>query len=226
MREAEHALALDGDAAALALRADLGCRSGLATRAAALAAGGLGLDRDLGLDSAQRVLEGEVDLGLEVGATAGPLARLTAAEDVAEASEEVRDVAEVEVEVPAAAAAAGKSGAPVGRAEGVVLLALLGVREHVVGALDLLEALLGLLVARVRVRVVLARELAVGLLDLVLRRALRDAERVVERFRSRRHSAPSARRPPPSQAAARGRRGGSPSGAPRSRRPPRPRTAG
>ena len=52
----------------------------------------------------------------------------------------------------------------------VVLLALVGVRQDVVGLGDLLEALLGLRVARVAVRVVLARELAVGLLDLLLRR--------------------------------------------------------
>ena len=44
-------------------------------------------------------------------------------------------------------------------AAGVVLLALVGIRQHRVRLLDLLEALLGLLVARVRVRVPLAREL-------------------------------------------------------------------
>ncbi len=55
--------------------------------------------------------------------------------------------------------------------------ALLGVGEHVVGALHLLEPLL---VPGVRVRVHLADELAVRLLDLVLRRVLRDAQRFVE----------------------------------------------
>ena len=61
----------------------------------------------------------------------------------------------------------------------VVLLALLGVGQDRVRLLHLLEALLGLLVARVLVRVVLARELAVGLLDLVGRGLLVDAERPV-----------------------------------------------
>ena len=75
--------------------------------------------------------------------------------------------------------------AAVRRAEAVVRLPLLGVGEDVVRRLHLLEALLGGLVALVRVRVVLARELPVRLLDLVGRGALLDAERVVERLRHR-----------------------------------------
>ena len=66
------------------------------------------------------------------------------------------------------------------RADLVVLLALLRIREDVVGALDLLEALLGRLVARVLVRVVLPRELPVGLLDLVRRGVLLDAQHLIE----------------------------------------------
>ena len=62
----------------------------------------------------------------------------------------------------------------------VVLLALVGVAEDVVGGLDLLEALLGLGVVRVAVGVVLADELAVRLLDLVGRRLLVDAQDLVE----------------------------------------------
>ena len=50
----------------------------------------------------------------------------------------------------------------------VVALALLGVAEDAVGLRRLLEALLGLLVARVAVGVVLERQLAVGGLDLLL----------------------------------------------------------
>ena len=68
--------------------------------------------------------------------------------------------------------------APVG-AQFVVLAALVRVAEHLVGLVDLLEARLGGLVARVDVRVDLARELAVRLLDLLLGRGLRDAERGV-----------------------------------------------
>ena len=61
----------------------------------------------------------------------------------------------------------------------VVGLALVGIREHVVGLGDLLEALLGLLVARIAVRVVLARQLAVGLLDLLVGGVLADPEGLV-----------------------------------------------
>ena len=54
-----------------------------------------------------------------------------------------------------------------------------GSDEHVVGLGDLLEALLGLLVARIAVRVVLARELAVGLLDLLVGGVLAEPEGLV-----------------------------------------------
>ena len=65
------------------------------------------------------------------------------------------------------------------RAVAVVRLALLVVREDVVGGLDVLEPLLGGRVVRVPVGMELARELAVRLLDLVVGRRLRDAEDVV-----------------------------------------------
>ena len=70
----------------------------------------------------------------------------------------------------------------------VVVLALVGVAEDVVRLRDLLEALLGLRVARVLVGVVLARELAVRLLDLVRRRLAVDAEHLVVVLR--RHPCP------------------------------------
>ena len=95
--------------------------------------------------------------------------------------------AEVELLEPHAAhvGTAGEA-APVGAAERVVRLALLGVGEHVVRALHLLEALLGGVVAGVSVGVVLAGELPVRLLDVVVGRVLRDAEDFV---RVPRHSA-------------------------------------
>ncbi len=61
----------------------------------------------------------------------------------------------------------------------VVLLALLRIRQHVVGLGHLFEACLGLGVARVLVRVQVTRELAVGLLDARRVRVLGDAERGV-----------------------------------------------
>src|SRR5262249_27432074 len=61
-------------------------------------------------------------------------------------------------------------------AELVVELALGGVAQHVVGDRDVFETLLGGLVTRVHVRMVLARELAVGLSNLLVARPFRDAE--------------------------------------------------
>src|SRR5205823_8982784 len=64
------------------------------------------------------------------------------------------------------------------RAERVVGRALFLVAQRLVGFRDLLELLLGVRLLG-DVRVVLARELAVGLLDLVVRGPARDAERLV-----------------------------------------------
>ena len=58
--------------------------------------------------------------------------------------------------------------------------ALLRIAQDVVRLRDLLELLLGLLGAPVAVGVPLHGELAVGLLDVVVARIARDAERAVE----------------------------------------------
>jgi hypothetical protein len=99
----------------------------------------------------------------------------------------------------------------------VVLLALLRVAEHVVGLGDLLEARLGLLVVRVAVGVVLARELAVGLLDLLGGRLFVDPERLVVVGRVAIAAPPSTRRRARAPGAARSRPAGSRAGRPRRR---------
>src|SRR5262249_37592693 len=106
------------------------------------------------------------------------------AEDVTQPSPAGRaeEVAEVERRVTARAATR-EPDAPAGpeqRASFVVLTPSRLVGEHVVRLRDLLEALLGAGVALVRVRVVGARQLPVGLLDLLRRGVLRDAEDLVE----------------------------------------------
>src|SRR5690606_33153011 len=138
---------------------------------------------DGGRDAAGGVLERQVQLGLEVappvgaGAPAGPRARAGAAEQATEDVAEVAQVLEPEAAGPCAGAPAGETCAHGPEAADlVVLLALLGVADHVVGGRDLLEALLGGLVARVGVGVVLARELPVGVLDLLLGGGLADPE--------------------------------------------------
>src|SRR3954452_22544675 len=162
-------------------------------------------EREAPPPAARGLLERELELGLPVAAAhreaveaaaAAPAAPSAAAE---QALEEVVDVAlaeldadVVEVAAPAAALApaaarpaAGASpgalgllrGAPV-RAEAVVLGALLGVAEDLVGLGDLLEAVLGARLL-VDIRVVLAGEPPVGTADLVLARSAGDAERLV-----------------------------------------------
>src|SRR5207253_1835344 len=104
-------------------------------------------------------------------------ASAAAAEQIPEQVAEIAEVAEVDVEPAGSARTADAS---VRRSEAVVLLPLLGIGEDVVRRLDLLELLLGSRVAGVLVRVVLARELAVRLADLVLRGALLHAQGVVQ----------------------------------------------
>ena len=78
------------------------------------------------------------------------------------------------------AARRGESRTRAHGADGVVLLALLGVGEHRVRLADLLELRLRGGVTGIRVGVVLARELAVDLLQLRVAHVLGDAEHLVE----------------------------------------------
>src|SRR5436190_1824387 len=109
--EGEQALALGDDAAAVTLGAQRRRGPGLRARAAAFAARGLELDRDLRLDPVQRVLEREPDLDLDVAAPLAALLLLRATpaahvrEEAAEDVAEIAQVADVEAlaEVEAAA---------------------------------------------------------------------------------------------------------------------------
>src|SRR5262249_9593992 len=139
LREREQALALGDHAAAPALRAERRGRPRLRARAAALAAGGLELDRDLGLDALPRVVARQPHLDLAVAAALAGLTLLLATPAAAEeAAEDVAQVAEVgDVEALEVEAARARPAAVLG-AEAVVLLPLLRVGEHVVGRLHLL----------------------------------------------------------------------------------------
>ena len=134
-------------------------------------------DRDLG--PGHRVVEGDPHVGLEVAAAHRVIARPTTAA-VEDRREDVADVAGEATALTAERPGSALLAAAEQATTAVVGLALLGVREHVVGLLDFLEALLGFGVTGVAVRVVLAHQFAVRLLDLVGRRLLRDAECFVE----------------------------------------------
>src|SRR5690606_33564121 len=123
-----------------------------------------------GRRAAGGVVEGHGQGGLDVGPAPGSGARrLRAAATLATAAEQVADqVRQVRAleagptgSEPARTAEAGADGAHA--ADLVVLLALVGVADHLVGGRDLLEALLGDGVVGVGVGVQLTGELTVGL---------------------------------------------------------------
>src|SRR5919106_38232 len=181
LADGEQPLALPVDPAPAAARARRRRRARVGPRAAADLARGLLRDGDRHLGALDGLLERELHLGLEIPATSGLGGGLatTAVEDARE------DVAEIGREATCARAAGGSTAERAAAAEpgehtpGVVLLALLRVGQRVVGLLHLLEALLGPRVVLVAVRVVLAGELPIRLLDLVLRGLLRDSEGLV-----------------------------------------------
>src|SRR5699024_6418384 len=114
-----------------------------------------------------------LDVGLAAATGRGAWAGLAAAEHRGE------DV--LEAGAAGTALAGGEPGtAGAHGADGVVLLALLGIVEDRVGLADLLEHLLGLGVIGMTVGVVLAGLAAIGLLDLLRVGVLGDAEDRVE----------------------------------------------
>src|ERR1035438_4250036 len=141
-----------------------------------------------------RVAEAQRGLGLDVGTTPRPVSRGGAAaaaaehpaEQVAETTPCIAGAAEDVAQVEAAEAALSRplsrghpEAAAEHRARLVVLLAPLLVGEHRVRLGDLLEALLSRGVALVRVRMVLAGQLAVRRLDLGRLRGLGDPQGLV-----------------------------------------------
>src|SRR5574344_2192783 len=108
-------------------------------------------------------------------AEARPAAAAVSAENVSEHGE---DVLHVHAAGPAEASGAGSALERL-MAELVVTLALVGVMENVIRLGRFLELLLGDLVAGIAVGMVLHRELAIGGLDLVRRRRLRNTQDVV-----------------------------------------------
>src|SRR5262249_27769789 len=175
----EAAEAAPDDAAACGAEVRRGPRLGAA---AVAGRAGLGhVDRDLDLRALHRLLERDAHRRLDVLAPAGAGLALGAAAPAAEhAAEDVPEVELAEVERLAAVPRARAAARPGHRLAGVVAPALLRAGQPVVRVGALLEALLGLRVVGVAVGVVLARELAVGLLDLLVARALRDPEDLVQ----------------------------------------------
>ena len=163
-------------------------RRGALGATVALAGGALlaALHVELLLAAEGRFGKGDGHAGADALAPLGcvGVAPLGAAKAAAEeAAEKVAQIAEVEarraVAPTGAACACTVAGVNAREAKLVVPGLLVGVGQHLVGLVDLLELLLGLLVAGVHVRVVLAGQLFICFFDLVLRRALADAENLV-----------------------------------------------
>src|SRR5262249_27056436 len=129
-------------------------------------------DLHLGLEARRGLLQRELQLVLEILAAR----RARAARATAAAQEVLEDVLEQRAEAGVEAAAGRR---PRRGPEAVVVRTLVGIREDGVRLVDLLEFLLGVLVALVLVRVVLHGQGAERLLDLGLARLLRDAEDLV-----------------------------------------------
>mmetsp|Transcript_8074 Transcript_8074/g.15670 ORF Transcript_8074/g.15670 Transcript_8074/m.15670 type:complete len:339 (-) Transcript_8074:288-1304(-) len=181
--DAEEALAHVHRAGAAAGAAGLGAGAGLGTGAAAGLAAFPARDADLRFLAAGSFLERDFHRVAEVAATVDLLAGRTAPRTGSPAEDVSKDVAEgLREAAKAFRTGATPPGAHVGVDAGMAVLvigrALLRVGQHLVGLLGLLELLLGLLrpVALVAVGVVLHRQLAVSLLDVVFRRVLGDAE--------------------------------------------------
>ena len=173
-------------AGALAVRADLRRRAGGAAGALAVRTLLDAADVDLLLAAERRLFKGDIQAHAQVFAPARAAAlALTAAEAAAEdIPEDIPEAAAENVVKAAEAAETGAAGAAGGRverrmAELVILRALVGIGQHLVGLVDLLEALLAFLIARMQIRVVGLGQLAVGFFDLVLGCTLFDTEHFI-----------------------------------------------
>ena len=175
--------ALLDHAAAAAVRADLGGRALGAARAAAVRTLLDAVDADFLLAAEGRLFKADVHARAQTLAALGRVGvRARAAKAPAEeAAEDIAEVAEVE---PARAVSAATGACAVIRvnarkAELVVARLLVWVAQNLVRLVDLLELLLGFLVAGVHVGMILACELFVCFFDLFFRSALGNAEHLV-----------------------------------------------
>src|SRR5262245_31760434 len=137
--------------------------------AAARLAGLEARDLELGLHALRGLLEGDLEVIAEVVAAPRPRPAIAATPtEEAEALEEVLD--------DGAEADIGPSADAGRRPEAVVVGALVGIGQDRVRLADLLEALLGFLVAGIAIGMVRPREVAVGFLQLAVVGVTADAE--------------------------------------------------
>ena len=178
--DAEGRSLVDGDAArAAAGGTGLGIGTGLRACSVTVAARVDAVVADLLGDAPGALLKGDGDARLDVAAALGSVGAASAAEAAAEEARE--DVAEVHVnaEGTAAACACAVVGVYARVAVLVIARALFAVGKHLIGFVDLLELLLAVLVAGVKVGVIFFGALSVSLFYLVIARSLVKTEHLV-----------------------------------------------
>ena len=155
-------------------------RTVLGARAVAMRAFHILLDLDFLVHPGGYLLQAHLDLDPDVAASVHRAsARASAAEEVAEASEDVAEVREDVLHRHSALESAAAGAFERGMAEAVIFGALVGIRQDVVGLGRLLEFFFGLLVTGIFVGVIFDGHLAIRLLYLVGRRALRHAKHFI-----------------------------------------------
>ena len=179
-------------AGALAFRTSDWLASRLGAGAAAGFAGDRPLERDRSLKAAHGVKKIDVHARFDVLARHGLARRAPgSAEHAAEAAEKIAEIVHAEFMIATGARRTllpllisarlirVETGSESGVAEFVIQLAFLLVAQDIVGDRDILELILGVLVPRIDVGMIFARELAIGFADVVVGSATGDAEDLV-----------------------------------------------
>jgi hypothetical protein len=178
------------DSVAATGRTDINCRARLSSRPSATAAWGLATEIDVGDEAIDGVVERNVEVGGGVATLlrSGSAPRTAESEEVAEPAEDVAQVLCPDSLPSEAATAESTTLAPVvakgarlnEAAQFVILLALLGVREHSVGLRDLFELLFSRAVPGVGIGMKLLCELSISALDLLGRSRANHTEDLIE----------------------------------------------
>ena len=153
-------------------------RAGAAAVLAALISG----DADALFTAENRFFKGQLQRDAQVFALPrAVLPGLLTAEATAEhGAEDVAQVEILEASEAAASRAAGVVGVDARKSVLVVAGLFLGVRQHLIGAVDFLHLLFGFFVAGVQIGMVFLRKLAIGLFDFIVAGALLQAQDLIK----------------------------------------------
>jgi hypothetical protein len=117
-----------------------------------------------GLGAPRRFLEADLEVVPQIRPALGPAAAAAAEAETEHVAEDVAKVAELGEHARIESGARARRGADAGMAEPVVQAALLGIGEHGVRFSRGFELFFGLRIARIAIRMMLHRQLAIALL--------------------------------------------------------------